>query len=467
MNGDIPSDLADAREPSESPESDPPTMADTQGHINSLHRQEKTSKSFPESVHLSVGHPRYTGLERCTGVAERGMPRRLCGRPAFGLICDFGAARRTWRRPSPWRLPTSTAMSDFKEPQVTPEPASPRGSDYAELSRQVRQAGLLDRRPAYYAWKITLTAAALVLGWAAFAAIGNSWWQLADAVFLAVAFAQIGFLGHDAGHSQVFRSRRANTVLGVACGNLATGVSYDWWSGKHNRHHAHPNTEGADPDIMIGVLAFSAARARAGRGIQRLIFRYQAYLLVPMLFLEALGLHASSIRTVTGPGCRHRAWEATLLAVHFAAYLGAVFFVLSPVKAVVFILVQQGLLGFYLGASFAPNHKGMPILAASDKTDFLRRQVLTSRNVHGGWLTDFALGGLNYQIEHHLFPSMPRPNLCRAQGLVAAYCAEHEVSYAQTSLIGSYAQALGHLAAVGRLTGPATVSQPAPVPAQP
>ncbi len=146
---------------------------------------------------------------------------------------------------------------------MTPEPASPRGSDYAALSRQVRQAGLLDRRPRYYAWKITLTAAALVLGWAAFAAIGNSWWQLADAVFLAVAFAQIGFLGHDAGHSQVFRSRRANTVLGVACGNLGTGISYDWWTGKHNRHHAHPNTEGADPDIMLSVLAFSG---RSGRG---------------------------------------------------------------------------------------------------------------------------------------------------------------------------------------------------------
>jgi len=172
----------------------------------------------------------------------------------------------------------------------------------------VRHSGLLDRRPRYYAWKITLTAAALALGWAAFAAIGNSWWQLADAVFLAAVFAQVGFLGHDAGHSQVFRSRRANTVLGVACGNLGTGISYDWWAGKHNRHHAHPNTEGADPDIMISVLAFSAARASAGRGVQRLIFRYQAYLLVPMLFLEAVSLHASSIRTVTGPGCRHRAW---------------------------------------------------------------------------------------------------------------------------------------------------------------
>jgi len=350
---------------------------------------------------------------------------------------------------------------------MTPEPASPRGSDYATLIRQVRQAGLLDRRLRYYAWKIAITLAALVLGWVAFAAIGNSWWQLADAVFLAVVFAQFGFIGHDAGHSQVFRTRRANAVLGIACGNLGAGISYDFWTGKHNRHHAHPNTEDADPDIMMGALAFTGTSARTARGLQRLIFRYQAYLVIPMLFLEALSLHASSIRIVARPGSRHRAWEATLLTAHFAAYLGAVFFVLSPVKAVVFVLVQQGLLGFYLGCSFAPNHKGMPILAASDGTDFFRRQVLTSRNVHGGWLTDFALGGLNYQIEHHLFPSMPRPNLRRAQPLVAAFCAERGVSYAQTSLLDSYGQALGHLAAVGReLAGPVAAGKAVPVPAQ-
>ena len=342
-----------------------------------------------------------------------------------------------------------------------------RGTDYAVLSRQVKQAGLLDRRPRYYAWKITLTVAAFAGGWAAFALVGNSWWQLAVAAFLAAAFAQTGFLGHDAGHSQVFRSRRANTALGLACGNLGTGVSYGWWSGKHNRHHAHPNTEGADPDIGIGVLAFSARQARSGGRVRRLFFRWQAYLIVPLLFLEALSLHASSIRTVAGRGFRNRAWEAGLLAAHFAAYLGAVFFVLPPVKAVTFILVQQGLLGFYLGCSFAPNHKGMPVLNAADKTDFLRRQVLTSRNVRGGWLTDFALGGLNYQIEHHLFPSMPRPNLRQAQVLVAEFCAGNGVPYTQSTLLGSYAQALGHLAAVGRLTGPAVISRAVPAPAEP
>jgi len=87
------------------------------------------------------------------------------------------------------------------------------------LSRHVRQAGLLDRRLRYYAWKITLTALALAGGWTAFAVLGDSWWQLGTAVFLAAVFAQIGFLGHDAGHRQIFGSRRANYVLGILCGS--------------------------------------------------------------------------------------------------------------------------------------------------------------------------------------------------------------------------------------------------------
>jgi fatty acid desaturase len=144
-----------------------------------------------------------------------------------------------------------------------------------------------------------------------------------------------------------------------------------------------------------------------------------------------------------------------------AGYLTAVLLVCSPVKAVVFILVQQGLFGLYLGCSFAPNHKGMPILGPAGQSDFLRRQVLTSRNVRGGWLTDLALGGLNYQIEHHLFPSMPRPNLRRSQPLVAAFCLQKGVPYCQASLAGSYAQALRHLNTTGRAAHPATATSPA------
>jgi fatty acid desaturase len=343
--------------------------------------------------------------------------------------------------------------------------ASQRGSEYAQLSRHIKQAGLLDRRPRYYGWKIAVTAALLAAGWAAFVLVGNSWWQLAVAAFLAVMFTQVGFLGHDAGHRQIFGSRRANYVLGILLGNLGIGLSYGWWVSKHNRHHAHPNTEGADPDIMLSVLAFTGTQARASRGLARLAFRFQGYLFFPMLLLEAVSLHASGIRALTSRAAHYRAWETVLLTIHVAGYLTVVFLVLSPVKAVVFILVQQGLFGLYLGSSFAPNHKGMPILDAADQSDFLRRQVLTSRNVRGGWLTDFALGGLNYQIEHHLFPSMPRPNLRQAQSLVEAFCQQHDLAYCQTSLVDSYAQALRYLNTVGKLAGQAAAVAPAVAPA--
>jgi fatty acid desaturase len=356
--------------------------------------------------------------------------------------------------------PAATAEARYAEPdqqaRLAPEPSEPRrGSEYAELSRQIKEAGLLERRTGYYIWKVAITIGLLVVGWAAFVLLGDSWWQVAVGVLLAMVFTQIGFLGHDAGHRQVFGTRRANYLAGILLGNLGIGLSYGWWVDKHNRHHAHPNTEDADPDIAVGALAFSPTQAERSSGVARIVFRYQAYLFFPLLLLEGLNLHAASIRALSRRAARHRFWERALITIHAVGYLAVVFLVLSPVRAVVFIIVQQGLFGLYLGCSFAPNHKGMPILNAEDRTDFLRRQVLTSRNVRGGWLTDFALGGLNYQIEHHLFPSMPRPNLRRSQAMIEAFCQQRGVPYCQSSLVGSYVQALRHLHAVGRLAHPA------------
>jgi fatty acid desaturase len=356
-------------------------------------------------------------------------------------------------------------MPDQQEAGSTAAPsqvasASPqlrRGSDYAGLSRQVKQAGLLERRRWSYTWRIAVVVALLAAGWGAFVLVGDSWWQLAVAVFLGVMFTQLGFLGHDAGHRQISGSRRVSRILGVLLGNLGIGLSYGWWVDKHNRHHAHPNTEGADPDIGMRVLAFTETQARASRGWSRAVFRYQAYLFFPMLIGEALSVHVAGVRSLASRDSGTRPAEAALLGIHFVGYLTAVFLVLSPVKAVVFILVQQGVFGVYLGAAFAPNHKGMPILSPDDRSDFLRRQVLTSRNVRGGWLTDLALGGLNYQIEHHLFPSMPRPALRRSQPLIMEFCRQHGLPYCEASLVGSYAQALRHLAIVGRSSGRATV----------
>ncbi|MDI6102492.1 acyl-CoA desaturase [Actinoplanes sp. NEAU-A12] len=331
------------------------------------------------------------------------------------------------------------------------ETATSRGSAYAELSRLIKKAGLLDRRPGYYIVHAGLLGAACVASLLALVLIGDSWWQMAVAVVFAVLSTQLGFLGHDAGHRQIFTSGRANRTAGTLLANLGVAFSYEWWTDKHNRHHAHPNDEEKDPDVGVaGPLAFTAGQVRRAAPVARFFHRFQAWLFFPVLLLEALNLRVSSVTYLLQKRGSREIRELALITVHLAAYFTLVFLVLSPLKAVVFILVHQGLFGLYLGCAFAPNHKGMPSLSEADAADYLLRQVLTSRNVRGFWATDILLGGLNYQIEHHLFPSMPRPNLRRSQRIVRDFCRDREISYLETSLVASYAQAVRHLDTVGR-----------------
>ncbi len=232
-------------------------------------------------------------------------------------------------------------------------------------------------------------------------------------------------------------------------------MGYGWWNDKHTRHHANPNHEELDPDVSPGLFVWSKRQAGLAQGIDRFFGKYQAQLFFPILTLEGLNLHVSGIKSVLKPGLKHRALEATLLAAHFIGYAAAVFLVLSPGKAIVFILVHKALWGVYMGSIFAPNHKGMPTFVGEQELDFLRKQVLTSRNVRGGRLIDAAMGGLNYQIEHHLFPSMPRPHLRLAQPLVRAHCARLGVPYTETGAVDSYRQVFAHLHEVGEGLRPA------------
>jgi fatty acid desaturase len=326
-----------------------------------------------------------------------------------------------------------------------------RGSQYAGLSRQIRAARLLDRAPGHYALRIAVTLGCFAACWVALVVVGDSWWALVAAGALGLVSTQVAFLGHDGGHQQIAASRTGNTGVGLVAGNLLTGLSVGWWADKHNRHHANPNREDHDPDIGEGVLVFTTTHAagRTGR-IARLVAANQAALFFPLLTLEGLNLHAGSVRwLIRTPKASLRRTEMLLLALHCAAYLAGVLLVLSPVKALAFVALHQAVFGMYMGCSFAPNHKGMPIIGAHDKVDFLRRQVSTSRNIRGGWFVDQLFGGLNYQIEHHLFPSMPRPHLRRAQRLVRSYCSEHGITYTETGVFASYAIALRYLRRLG------------------
>ena len=329
-------------------------------------------------------------------------------------------------------------------------------ADFGVLAKQVREAGLLDRRRGYYALMIPITIAAFAAGFTALILVGSSWWALAVAGFLGLAFTQLGFVGHDAGHHEVFSSRRANRWLGLAVGNMLIGMSFGWWVPKHSAHHAHPNEVGRDPDVG-GVVVQSSPEGpvKVASWPSRFMTKWQAPLFFPLMVLRSTGIYVLGVQRLVRQRNRAAFLEGALLAMHASLYLAVVFWVLSPLKALAFIGIQQAVFSIYLGCSFAPNHKGMPIVDPDQKMSFVRRQVITSRNVAGGWFTNVLLGGLNFQIEHHLFPNMPRPNLSKAQSIVKRFCAEHDLSYREDSLADSYRQTIQSLRA-----GAAAAAQP-------
>ena len=332
-----------------------------------------------------------------------------------------------------------------------PEPRATTTSSFTALARQVTDLGLMRRRYGYY-WSKLVGSVIVLAGWVvAFVWIGDSWWQLAWAGVLAVALTQIAFLGHDAAHRQIFKSGRWNDWVSLIVADLLVGISHGWWRGKHNRHHAHPNKDGYDPDVALGTVALTpAAATRAQSPTVRWLVAHQGWYFFPLTLLEGLSLHWSGIRRVASRDKVERRWvEVAFLSVRLTAYPVLLFSVLSPGKALACLALQLAVFGVYMGASFAPNHIGMPLVSARLKLDFLQRQVLVSRNITGGPAVSIAMGGLNYQIEHHLFPSIARPHLRKIQPLVAAHCAAEGIPYTQTDLWTAYRHVIGHLNTVG------------------
>jgi len=320
-------------------------------------------------------------------------------------------------------------------------------SDYSRLLAVVQHSGLLERSGWRYLPRALGLTASAAAGIAMFLGVGQSWWQLVVAAYAGIVLAQLGFLGHDAGHQQIFRSRRWNDRFGILLSNLGVGLSYGWWVEKHNRHHRNPNEVGRDPDVERNVLAWTPQQASSQRGALRLIARHQALFFFPLLLLEGWNLHVGSIRQLIRRR-RGITLEGSLLVLHTGGTLLFIFLLLSPLKALAFIAVAESVFGLYLGSTFAPNHKGMQIVDPDSRPDFLRRQVLTSRNITGGRVLSVVFGGLNHQIEHHLFPSMPSRNLRLCRPLVKDFCAREGVAYTETTVRASYARVLGYLNSV-------------------
>lgn len=333
------------------------------------------------------------------------------------------------------------------------KPGDPKS--FFHVKKLVSDAGLIQRRTGHYlgiAIVLTILLAGTVTG---FILLGDSWFQLLIAGALGLILTQFAFLAHEAAHRQIFASHKRNDQLGQFLANIIVGISYQWWMNKHNKHHATPNTIGKDPDIEWDTISFQPEDAKRQRGFLKWITERQGYLFFPLITLEGFNLHMQSIKYLFKANrVKHRKREITGIGLRIAIYLTLLFYFLPIGMAFAFLGVQLAVFGVYMGASFAPNHKGMPMVPENARIDFFSRQVLTGRNIMaksswGNRVLSHVYGGLNYQVEHHLFPSMPRANLAAVSAIVRDYCAEHQIPYTVASVRESYSQVITYLNKVG------------------
>lgn len=315
--------------------------------------------------------------------------------------------------------------------------------DYVSFRKEVIGAGLLERQYGYYTFKIASSLAIVGTCGYFFLSTENFLAQFLLILGITAGVLQFAFLGHDAGHQAIFKSSRWNNLFGHIFFELFAGVGYNYWVARHNEHHAKPNHEGEDPDMIFVQSEGMMARKR---GIGLFFARRQHWLYFPVLSMYAIVFQARSTWHNLRLKNSFDKWgELFLLSTHVAVFWALPFLFMAWWKALIFVPLLRLLEGMYFGSVSATNHKGMRVVKEGEELNFVEKQVLTTRNVRPGFLVDFFYGGLNYQIEHHLFPTMPRNKFKACKKLVEGFCKASDLPYEETGVIKSYRIILGEL----------------------
>ena len=245
-----------------------------------------------------------------------------------------------------------------------------------------------------------------------------------------VAFACVrsGIIAHEVGHGSLTQNKKRRILYGHFFMTFLTAVGFGHWQDIHNRHHPHTNSSIKDPDIESCIFSLHAQSASEKSQFGKLVTKYQAYLLWPLVSLQGFTLKIDSFRFMFRTSKPvHADWAA--MACHAVLWFGIPIMVLGVGHALTNYAIMTWFLGPYLGTIFLFNHIGTKVVEPDDDISFLHRQILTTRNLGSSRLSDFIFGGMNNHIEHHLFPRIPKARLRQARPIVKDFCKQENIPY--------------------------------------
>lgn len=354
-------------------------------------------------------------------------------------------------------------------------------SFHRELRRRVdaefKRSGTRQRDSAQMYLKTTIILGVFALAYVALVFLAGTWWQgLLLGLVLGIAMAAIGFnIMHDGGHQAYSERRWVNRLMALAL-DLVGGSSYIWqW--KHARfHHTWVNVAGHDSDIDLGVLGrLSPQQPR------RPWHRWQHLYLWPLYGVTAIRWHLyGDFRDMaTGtvgerPFDRPKGWDLAGFVlgklVFFTLAFGLPLFFHSPGTVLLFYALVSAVAGVLLALVFQMAHvveeAAFPLPDASGRqmeTPWAIHQLQTTVDfARGNRVLGWLIGGLNFQVEHHLFPRISHVHYPLVARVVKDTCREFGVTYREHRTFG--AGIASHYRLLRRLGRSASASMPAPTP---
>lgn len=308
--------------------------------------------------------------------------------------------------------------------------------EYGELRARAEALGLYKRTYWHYGLCAIIALIAVFSSLYVLTLTDTVWIQAVNAIVFAFFSVQLGMIGHDLSHGEVFNTLETNRFWSSVAWGLFGGLSEARWFEKHNRHHTHPNHIGYDPDIELPFMFTENQVDAKSPFLKKWILPYQHVLFWPALaFVYPMYILLAFLHYLEKPSLRVL-FEILLVLVHFGVLFYIVFSFLPLLPAFVFLGIAFVIIGIYMGAVFAPNHKGRPELRKEETFTWLH-QILLTRDVRHSFPAFYLCGGLNFQIEHHLFPTMSRAKYHKAQALVKEFSIQHGIEYHETSWVGS------------------------------
>ncbi|GAB4854452.1 hypothetical protein Ancab_023036 [Ancistrocladus abbreviatus] len=329
---------------------------------------------------------------------------------------------------------TGYYLSDYKVSEVS--------KDYRRLASEFSKMGLFEKKGHAVFYMMCFMFFMLAASVCGVLCCQSFWVHLFCGVLIGFLWIQSGWIGHDSGHYQVMISPRFNRIAQLLSGNCLAGISIAWWKWNHNAHHIACNSLEFDPDLQhmpffavsskffTSLTSYFYGRKLNFDRVSRFLVSYQHWTFYPVMCFARINLFAQSFTLLLSKRRVHnRVQELLGLLVFWIWYPLLVSQLPNWSERIAFVVASFVVTGIQ-HIQFCLNHFSSNVYVGPPSGyDWFEKQTYGTLDISCSSWMDWFHGGLQFQVEHHLFPRLPRCHLRKISPFVKELCKKHNLPY--------------------------------------